>query len=593
MSKNSNCFHRALCVVMACFVLSGCVADRLKFWESESKKPSFDVGGLDDNAELSTYIKDIIDNGLTVEVESETDSDSTDVSYTQETVRQDVLKAMRASGYYNAAVALEGTESEPAYVIEAGEATTISSITVLPSNYSSHLSGLNLKEGDVLAAQRILDEQYQLRSLVEENSCAYDLDIGHSVFLDPKTNSAEVIFHVDEGREAQFGGLTFSGHETIKQEFFDQILTWDEGSCFKYNVIDNARSTLLASGLFSRADIVLPDNVQDLDVIPVTIEVQERAQRTVSAGVSFYTDEGVGLILGWEHRNFLGKGEKFEAEFTANQLEQALNTTLTKTHFYHKDQSLSLKANLVREDTDAFERLGVETGFAIQRDINPRFSARVGADLSFNQITEENESANNFVLLSPFASLSFDSRDDPLNAKKGALVRASFAPSIDVLGESDPFIKNEFTAQKYYQVHEKLVIASRVHVGSVVGASTEDLPASERFFSGGGGSVRGFGFQEVGPFEDGDPVGGRSVVEGALELRFNITETIGGVAFVDAGQVDDKVFPSLTEVSVGAGLGARYYTDFGPLRFDVGVPISGDDNTDDSFQVYISIGQAF
>lgn len=78
-----------------------------------------------------------------------------------------------------------------------------------------------------------------------------------------------------------------------------------------------------------------------------------------------------------------------------------------------------------------------------------------------------------------------------------------------------------------------------------------------------------------------------------MELRYKATDTLGAVAFVDMGEVDDKILPSLENPSIGAGLGFRYYTDFGPLRFDVGVPLSGDENTDENFQVYISIGQAF
>ena len=134
----------------------------------------------------------------------------------------------------------------------------------------------------------------------------------------------------------------------------------------------------------------------------------------------------------------------------------------------------------------------------------------------------------------------------------------------------------------------------RASVGSIVGSSRSNVPRSKRFFAGGGGSIRGFGYQEAGPEDDsGDPIGGRSLFEASGEFRFKVTDSIGMVAFVDAGNVYETNYPDLSEdLYVGAGLGLRYYTGFGPVRFDVGVPVTERGNAD-AFQIYISLGQAF
>ena len=105
--------------------------------------------------------------------------------------------------------------------------------------------------------------------------------------------------------------------------------------------------------------------------------------------------------------------------------------------------------------------------------------------------------------------------------------------------------------------------------------------------------MRGFGYQEVGPYEDDRPTGGRSIVTGSTELRYKFTDTLGGVTFIDAGSVSDSVTPDLDNLSFGVGVGLRYYTDFGPLRFDVAVPLNQKDELDQNYQFYISIGQAF
>ena len=106
--------------------------------------------------------------------------------------------------------------------------------------------------------------------------------------------------------------------------------------------------------------------------------------------------------------------------------------------------------------------------------------------------------------------------------------------------------------------------------------------------------MRGFGFQKAGPRDVyGDPTGGRSLFEAGLELRIKVTETIGVVPFVDAGTVYDSAFPDFKQpLRVGAGIGARYYTDFGPLRVDVGFPLNPESG-DARWQLYLSLGQAF
>jgi len=578
---------RCFFAVLACVALSSCVADRLKFWDSAPSK-TYEISGLEDKEDTKDYIRTIIDKGF-----AEPSEDDEDLAYIQEAVRLDVLKAMRAKGYYEADVSYtEGTEAG-SFAIEPGPLTTISDVSILPKHYEEEFSDVSVASGDALEATKVLIAQAELLKKLRKDSCAYDIDVGHSVILDPNTNSAEIIYHIAKGKDASLGALSFTGAETVDQSYIDKLITWEEGACFKHEKLSAVRDKLLGTGLFSRADMVLPEDATKVDVIPVEYALKERAHRTISAGLSYYTDEGIGAVFGWEHRNFFGSGEKLKAELTLSMLEQELETTLTKPFFLRNDQTLSLRASAGREDTDAYESLSIGTGFGIKRDFNDHLSGRVGADFELTQIEEEGEESKNFALLSPVAGITYDSRDDALDPHKGALIKISVEPTVDVLGESDPFVKNKLTAQTYYEAHEKLVLACRLNVGSIVGSNADNLPASERFFAGGGGSVRGFGFQEVGPFEDGDPVGGRSLVEGSFELRFKVTETMGGVAFVDAGQVADKVTPAVDDLSIGAGLGFRYYTDFGPLRFDVGTPLRGDDNTDENFQVYISIGQAF
>ena len=139
----------------------------------------------------------------------------------------------------------------------------------------------------------------------------------------------------------------------------------------------------------------------------------------------------------------------------------------------------------------------------------------------------------------------------------------------------------------------RFVAAGRVRAGTLLGASAEQVPAESRFYAGGGGSVRGYGFQTIGPFDDSDiPLGGRSLLDASLEGRYRYNDTFGVVGFVDAGNVSDAQYPQFDNLRIGAGAGLRYMTPAGPLRFDAAIPLNPSDR-DDKFQLYISIGQAF
>ena len=139
-----------------------------------------------------------------------------------------------------------------------------------------------------------------------------------------------------------------------------------------------------------------------------------------------------------------------------------------------------------------------------------------------------------------------------------------------------------------------MVFAAGLSLGSITGAGRDEIPADERFYAGGGGSIRGYAYQSVGPFRQGEPVGGGSLLEVAFEARLKFTDRLGLVAFLDGGNAYTERFPDFEEtLRWGAGLGFRYFTPVGPLRLDVAFPLNRRPDIDDRFQVYVSLGQAF
>jgi len=186
--------------------------------------------------------------------------------------------------------------------------------------------------------------------------------------------------------------------------------------------------------------------------------------------------------------------------------------------------------------------------------------------------------------------------DNPLNPTRGTVVDLSATPYAGFANDPISFLRMSAGGSAYYSLDKgsRFILAGRTRVGSIVGEKTDVLPADKRFYAGGGGSVRGYGYQKVGPLDsDGDPTGGRSLFDLGAELRIRVTETIGVVPFIDGGMVTEESYPSFDEPLLWAGgLGLRYYTGFGPLRLDVAFPINGR-KEDDLFQFYVSFGQAF
>jgi translocation and assembly module TamA len=137
------------------------------------------------------------------------------------------------------------------------------------------------------------------------------------------------------------------------------------------------------------------------------------------------------------------------------------------------------------------------------------------------------------------------------------------------------------------------VLAGRLALGGILGATADEIPPDWRFYAGGGGSVRGYPFQSIGPeTAAGTPAGGTSLLEASLELRQRIGERWGGVVFVDAGSVSDQGALGSEGLAVGVGAGVRWFTPVGPVRFDLATPLDPGDG-DAPVQLYIGIGQAF
>ena len=191
-----------------------------------------------------------------------------------------------------------------------------------------------------------------------------------------------------------------------------------------------------------------------------------------------------------------------------------------------------------------------------------------------------------------FGQLGYDRSNSLLDPTSGFRLTGRVNPEASLGNGTDFYLRNQIDGSVYYEAGGSFVLAGRTRVGSLFGIPRDALAPSRRFYAGGGGSVRGFGYQELGPRDALNvPLGGRSLAEFAVEGRYRFGN-YGAVAFVDAGQVYESQFPGFNDLRFGVGIGGRVYTNFGPVRLDVATPIDRREG-ESKISVYVSIGQAF
>ncbi|MBK1698626.1 autotransporter assembly complex protein TamA [Rhodovibrio salinarum] len=450
--------------------------------------------------------------------------------------------------------------------------------------------GMRARAPEIQAAERRLLTQLENHGYPDANVR------DRQAVIDRSATTMRVDWQVDPGPYTEFGEVQLSGLKTVEPKYVRSYRTWQTGETFDQRKIEEMRGELLETGLFDSIQIDRGDAAPDGQT-PIQMTLEERAHRSIGFGARYSTSIGPSGTAFWEHRNYLGQDEDLRLELDAGLVEQSFTTTGRKPRWNRDDQDLLANFELRHKDSDSFEEYAAETGLAVEREFNDLWTGQLGGSIEALQTTD-NEGTREFILYGVPSSLIRDSRDNPLNPTEGSRLSLDFTPYLSTVEAFQPFAKTSLGGSTYYSFDEedRFVLAGRARVGTLVGAETEQVPASKRFYAGGGGSVRGFPYEEVGPLdEDDDPLGGRSLVELGLELRIKITDSIGIVPFLDAGQVYDTVYPDFSvdePLRYGAGLGLRYYTAIGPVRFDVAVPLNKRDN-DNDFEIYISLGQAF
>jgi translocation and assembly module TamA len=460
-------------------------------------------------------------------------------------------------------------------------------------------STLGIDPGDPARADAVIHAQNEVVDQMRRQGYPFAAVPDRRVVVDHATRKMEVTLMAEPGPYALFGEVTIEGLEDMDGDFVRDRVDAGPDRSYSPEAVRGMRDRLAELDVFTGVRVDIADELDGDGRLPVTVSVTERARRVVGFGVDFNTSEGFGARAYWGHRNLFGRAQSLRLEAEVGRvgknelgdIDYGLSLLYQAPDFLTRDQTLSAELSAGRETPDAFRREAIEALVGLERRLSETLQVSAGIKAEISDVDDLDTPDPLFFVSVPLG-LRIDTTDDPLDPLRGFRVALELKPYF----ADRTLLRSSLAASTYFDASSDgdLVLAVRARLGSILGEELLDVPSDKRFFSGGGGSVRGYAFQAIGPrtLKD-DPLGGRSLLELGLETRIRVTDEIGLVPFIEGGQVFEESFPSLKEsLQFGAGLGLRYFSGIGPLRFDLAFPINKR-RGDDDFQIYVSIGQAF
>ena len=522
------------------------------------------------------------------------------------------ISVLRSEGYYDYQVDAdigEGDAPQPFVTVTPGPRTKINAPTISwigappdPETAAAALKAMTLKAGDPGRAAEVVAAEGRIVAAIQRRGYADAQAAPREVIVDHADLSMQPTYKIKAGGKVRFDGVKLASHGRTSQTWVRRLAPWKPGEVYHPEAVAELERRLTETGAFSAVTVSLaPESEAVNGERPVVVSLADRSKGAVELGASYSTSEGAGVNSRWLLFNQFGLADTLTNTLQYAQIDSRLQTELSLPDWRKPQETLKLTAAFYRERPVAY----TEYGLGVNADLTHRYgkTSFLSFGVSLDGTGTNEEELANFVTrshwrrlatLAAYGAFSLDRSDDPLNPTKGWKLDARLQPTVSLGDGSVTYLKSWAQAAGYLPFGDAAtVLAARVKVGTIFGGNIPLVPAPDRFYAGGGGSVRGYGYQEVGPrFADNTPQGGLSLFESSFEVRHRLTEQWGVVAFVDAGSVSSQINPDFTRPKFGAGIGARYNLGFGPLRVDIATPLNPDKG-DPSIQIYLSIGQSF
>ena len=527
-----------------------------------------------------------------------------------------LMQGLQSLGYYNPTVSFHfNTVEQPIQVIvniDPGEKFKLRSLKIItaenkPSTYplaeiTAEQIGLPL--GRTAYPYRILEAENKLLSLLAMSGYPLVEVLKREVLANKEERSIDLVFTINTGEQLRFGKITLQGLENLDENVILKKIQWFEGEIFDPRLVDKTQEELEDIALFQSVIISHSDQPAEDGMLPILIEIRMAKPRTVSLGFSYTTQLGPGAVFGWENRNMRNRGERLSLDIECNCLLQNAAVSYTIYDFMQPNQDLLFVTEVQQEHTKGFTEKFFSFSALFERQINDNLDFSYG--LTFKQlISKDSDDNGTFSLIKLPLQLRWSNANHLLDPTWGLSFNYKAIPTQNLNEGGFNYLIQTLTTCAYKPLtnDQRLVLAGKITLGSIIGAGRHTIPPPERFYAGSENCLRGYRYLTVSPLSkiNGDPIGGRSLLVTSLELRSRWSDSWGGILFWDAGSVSKQTLPPFCRVvrqSVGAGI--RYFTPVGPLRLDIAFPLNRRRRFNDRkhyldniVQVYFSVGQSF
>lgn len=527
-----------------------------------------------------------------------------------------LVTLLRAEGYYDARVttAVEqeagDTGGRRAVVVLAAEpgalyrfaGVTLDGVEAAGAKADRLRSAFSVNPQDPVNADAVSAAEAQLRARAGEEGFPFARIGEADVVVDRAARTATLAIEVAPGGERRFGRITANPNNRV----FDaahvaEIARFRPGDPFVASEVDDLRRALIQTGLVSTAEVT-PVPGADPATVDVAVRLEPAPPRTVAAELGYGTGEGARVELSWTHRNLFPPEGALTVRGVLGTREQLGALAFRRNNFGGRDRVLTGQFAATHLERDAFEANTVQLALGLEQQTNIFFQKAWTWSLGTELVATDERDViastgaprrRTFLIGALPTTLGYDGSDDLLNPTRGFRLAGRFSPELSLQGAAFGYARTQIDASAYQPMTPRVTVAGRMRLGTILGAPRDQIAPSRRYYAGGGASVRGYGYQSIGPRDpNNDPIGGRSLAELAIEARVRVLGSFGLVPFLDAGNIYTGALPDFSGLRYGAGVGVRYYSNFGPVRVDVGTPLNPQPG-DSRIAVYVSLGQAF
>lgn len=507
-----------------------------------------------------------------------------------------IRKALEALGYYNPSIQ-PSLKKQPhgwliRFRIDPGPPTRVSAAHIRIQGSGQSLPALRkwrqdfpLQTGQILLSSAWDQAKQQGLSLAHDHGYLDAHYSTHKIVVDRATHSAELDLVMISGTRYRFGKVRFEQKPSILSDsLLQRYVTFQANDPYNQEALGDLEANLIKSGYF--ADVQVNQGKHQGQVVPIDVQLTPAKRYSLSAGIGYGTDTGPRTQLTWRDRRVNRQGHTLTASLKLSTLLQGAVLNYGIPLANPVQDSLNLGASVQRQNTKVSLSTIAQLSATWTRKMGNGWTRKLYTALNGERSEIANQTTKSLYLV-PGVDFSRTVIDgDPLTPKRGWHLDLDIKTGVP-LSNSPPFLQTLLKA-KWIDTLGNSGIRVLLHgaLGATLVNNFDKLPVSDRFFTGGANSVRGFRYDTVGARDsNGNVIGGTYLAVGGVELQFPVAKHWSVGIFSDAGNVGN----SLTSIrpAITAGAGVQWDSPAGPIRVYLARRLVGQGDT---FPLVISMG---